>query len=401
MNESVSSKVILDKRRIKKDNKYPIKVRITHERYSKYYYTGNDATAGEWEIINSENAKDELWDIKHEITNILQDIKKTIKPIKPFSFDEFEEEFFDKPVDAMDVYEAFDRYMAILEANEQEGTLGNYEDSKTSLLKFSPKLSFRQVTPPFLERYEKWMINIEGNALSTVGIYLRPLRALFNQAIEDKVIKREKYPFLKGKYTIPKGVKGKIPLTAEEIKLIIDYQPEQFSQEDRARDFWLFSYFCNGMNFKDILELRYEQINDDSFMFERLKSKKTRRENPFIIEVILNEFTKNTISKWGRKGANSQSLVFPFLYGIRDKIKRKEVRKQFIKNTNKYIRRICAKVGITKNVTTYVARHSFAHAILNNGGTTEHVQEFLGHADIKTTQNYTRSGIDPRVKRLS
>ncbi len=399
MNKNVSIKVVLDKRRVKKDNRYPIKVRITHQRYSKYYYTGYDASVDEWSIIHSENAEDDLLDIKTEITNNHVEIKKIIKNIKPFSFEEFEDEYFDKPVDAADVYEAYDRYIRVLDANDQDGTLGNYEESKVSLLKFSPSLRFDQVTPFFLRKYEEWMITTEGNALSTVGIYLRPLRALFNQAIENKVIKADKYPFLKGKYTLPIGVRGKIPLTAEEIRLIVDYQAEPYSQEDRAKDFWLFSYFSNGMNFKDILELRNKQVNDDTFMFERLKSKRTRRENPFIIEVILNEYTKNVISKWGIGGTNSEDLVFPFLDGIRDNKRRRDVRKQFIKQTNKYIKRICLKVGIYKKVTTYVARHSFAHAILNNGGTTEHVQEFLGHSDIRTTQNYTRSGIDPRLKR--
>jgi hypothetical protein len=43
---------------------------------------------------------------------------------------------------------------------------------------------------------------------STIGIYLRPLRSIFNEAIADGIIKKEKcYPFGKRKYQIPTSKK--------------------------------------------------------------------------------------------------------------------------------------------------------------------------------------------------
>jgi integrase/recombinase XerD len=40
---------------------------------------------------------------------------------------------------------------------------------------------------------------------TTVGIYVRQLRTLFNEAIELCIIKREKYPFGRRKYQPPTG----------------------------------------------------------------------------------------------------------------------------------------------------------------------------------------------------
>ncbi len=47
--------------------------------------------------------------------------------------------------------------------------------------------------------------------------------------------------------------------------------------------------------------------------------------------------------------------------------------------------------GITKNLTTHLARHSFATTItLNNNIPIETVSKMLGHTNIRTTQIYAK-----------
>ena len=66
----------------------------------------------------------------------------------------------------------------------------------------------------------------------------------------------------------------------------------------------------------------------------------------------------------------------------------RKVIQQLTKTVNKYMKRIAEKLELTKDVTTYFARHSFATVLRNSGASTEFISEALGHSSMKTTQSY-------------
>ena len=62
-------------------------------------------------------------------------------------------------------------------------------------MKFRGNVCFREITVSYLNQYELWLRNKEVSK-TTISIYVRGLRTIFNEAIDAGLIKREKcYPF--------------------------------------------------------------------------------------------------------------------------------------------------------------------------------------------------------------
>ncbi|GEO03374.1 integrase [Adhaeribacter aerolatus] len=418
----VSTAIILDTRRALTDGTYPIKLRITHQRKQKYFPTDFSLSETDFAKTKTDNPRGKAKELQIAFQAIEQQAIKVIKKLSIFTIEAFEKHYLNTAAKD-DVFSAFDHSIACLTKEEQVGTAGTYENASISLLAFINKqpltsnkgltkkeakarreallkkrkpLLFSTITPDFLKEYERWML-AGGKSLTTISIYVRALRTLFNESIAAGDVHQDLYPFGKRKYQVPAGRNVKKALPLAEIEKIFVYEPRHDS-EAQARDLWLFSYLCNGINIKDIARLKYRQIQKGSIIFIRAKTERTTRQNLKPIIVILTPEVEQIIKKWGNKPIYPEAYVFPILKEGLTPEKELAVVKQATKTINKYIKRIGATIGIEGNISTYTARHSYATVLKRAGVSTAFISESLGHGTERTTQNYLDS-FEDEVKR--
>jgi site-specific recombinase XerD len=228
---------------------------------------------------------------------------------------------------------------------------------------------------------------------------LRPLRAVFNTAIADNSINSEQYPFGKRKYTIPAPKSVKKALNKEQLTMLYKCEPKTLEQK-KARDLWFFSYSCNGMNFKDIATLKFQDIKGESLTFTRAKTKRTNKSQAPSI-VYLNDFTKQVIIDYGNAKGKPDDFVFDFI-SIEDsaiEIKRKV--SNIVRYVNQHLKTLAKSIGIDEEISTYWARHSFATAAIRQGASMEFVSEALRHSNLNTTKGYFAGFEDEKKKEIN
>lgn len=396
--------ITLDKRRVKKNGKYPVKLQVftPDPRKQVYYPTIFDFSEKEFQSIwETEKPRNEYKDDREKLNAILRRAKKKAEKLNYFTFEGFEDAYFKKKeYTNKDVVTYYNNAITQYKANGKISTAENYDSSLKTLLKFHKNsiLNFIEITPDWLNDFEKDMI-LKGKSRTTVGIYLRPLRAIFNTAISDKTIKPDVYPFGKRKYTIPtpKGVKK--ALTKDELKTLFNGIPETPEQE-KAKMFWFFSYSCNGMNIKDIANLQYKNISGEVMTFRRAKTTNTNKNQAPVI-VYLNGYTQSVIDKYGNKNITPDTYIFNIVdHTATAEIQHSQI-KIFTRFINQHFLKYAKSLKIDYKISTYWARHTFATTAIRNGASLEYVSEALSHSNMKTTIGYFAGFEDEKKREIS
>ncbi|ACT96722.1 tyrosine-type recombinase/integrase [Dyadobacter fermentans] len=262
------------------------------------------------------------------------------------------------------------------------------------------KLPMQIVTKTFLRDYEKWMLKF-GKApkakgkpetpasITTVSINLRNVRTAFNEAIDAGILDRDLYPFSKRGYIIPAAKNTKKALGQDAISAIFHFECKSESQE-MARDLWVFSYLCNGMNFMDICHLRRSSIKlgGAHLEFIREKTKDSNRQDVKTVRVPLMPESLQIIDRWGNNDQSPSAFLFPFLDDGMTLDRQMRTVKQVIWKTNKNLAKISEALGLDIKLRTYEARHSFATTLLRSGAPMAFIAGAMSHASVTTTEKY-------------
>jgi site-specific recombinase XerD len=376
--------VILEKRTPRKDGTFPVKLRITIDRKSRYYSLETHLTPREFKKVQKHDPPEPYKAIKVRIDDSVKVASSVLKGLPKPSFEQFKVLFKLKSIGA-NVVKYYEIIISECESEGRIGTATNYKCAKKSMEKLMDleNVNFKDITPQWLKQYEKIMKQ-KFKSPSTISIYMRTLRTVYNRAIQDGLVSLEHYPFGK-KYTIPTSENNKRPLERSDIEAIAKYNGDPVTE--KYRDFFLLSYYLVGLNFADLLTIKWSQLDDNILEVVRKKTASTTGKLKKI-QLVVNKKAKEIIDK---HGIRSNSYVFDIIdpNDNPETVKRKT--QNFNRAVNQALERISSKTNLNKKISAMYARHSAASHALANGATIADISQALGHADLKTTSNYISS----------
>ncbi len=260
----------------------------------------------------------------------------------------------------------------------RERTAETYLATLRSLTKFTPtsNLPLKAITKDFVERYEAYLKQ-RGVVPNTISFYMRILRAIYNRAVEDGLIKQN-HPFKRVYTGIAKTHKRAISLKSiQQIKrLNLSASPEL----EFTRDIFLLSFYTRGMAFVDMAYLKTSNICGNTLLYRRRKTGQ-------MINIRWEEDMVQIVSRYAH-------LCDDYLLPIIKKLSEKSPRQQYISiqaKINQNLKKIACLVEIDGGLTLYVARHSWAVAARDKDIPLSVISEGMGHDNETTTKVYLTS----------
>ncbi len=280
------------------------------------------------------------------------------------------------------VFSFLKELVAELREMDKVGTADAYRDVYGVLKNFWGKdkdLDFNQLDVKFLNDLEKWHLK-KGLMLNGLAAYLRSLRATYNKAVKAGIADKDANPFLD--YSIKTEPTAKRAISEKYLLNIINLKLEQDDPQFNARSYFLASFAMQGMSFVDMAFLTKDKIFDGRVKYRRAKTSR-------MYNIVCNPLLDGILAHYGQEKSD-EDFIFPILKRTTVADRYKDMR-QARKKYNKSLKVIAEKCGIQDNLTSYVARHSFAMAARMNDVPIEDIADMLGHNDLKTTQIYLQS----------
>ncbi|MCC8114364.1 MAG: site-specific integrase [Bacteroidales bacterium] len=220
----------------------------------------------------------------------------------------------------------------------------------------------------------------DGLNPNTIACYMRKMRHAYFVAVEKKIVKDAR-PFARiHTATTPTVKRSLLPEDMKRIRLIPLKDPSMAF----ARDIFLFLYYCQGMSFVDASNLLKTDVCNESFTFRRQKTGQ-------LIYVKLPPQAREIIE---RLSVKDSPYLLPILDNPADAEEKVRQLTAVHRRINRNLKRIAKMADIPVNLTTYVARHTWATAAYWCGIAVSVISASLGHTSERTTRIYL-ADLDP------
>ncbi len=215
----------------------------------------------------------------------------------------------------------------------------------------------------------------QGKSPATVTRSLASIKSFYQYLLNEGVVDRNP-----AKGVTPAKVERKLPqvLTGKEVELFLE-QPECTDLKGYRDRAMLELLYATGIRVSELIDLDVDDLNLPGSVL-KCYSKGRERIIPLYPAAVraLSEYVHNIRPQLVE--SVDETALFVNMSGER-------MSRQGFWKLIKYYQE---KAGIQKDITPHTLRHSFAAHLLENGADLRSIQEMLGHADISSTQIYSK-----------
>lgn len=369
--------------RFAKDSSAPVEIRVIANRKAYYINSGIHVRAREWKFGRVVNRAD-CDELNERLAIMLRRV------------DEIVNECIDKnkAIDVADIRrrvwspdarKKVNNGESMLDWMEQEieslgvasGTKKHYRCTLTALREFGQMKKWSDLTLQNIHRFDAFLHGIKKHRTDaeikakkpvqyigqgTVRNYHKDVRALLGRALKFGLITTNPYDRMRGE--IKRGDVETVEfLTKDELARIEALTLIEGSMLAACRDMFVFQSYT-GMAYSDMQAFSLDKCRKDGDRF-MLVGKRVKTGITYYVQLL------------------PQALAAIERYDGR-------LPKVAVQTYNKNLKKIADATGITKRVTSHVARHTFATWALHEGVQIERVSKMLGHAKITQTQRYAK-----------
>lgn len=282
----------------------------------------------------------------------------------------------------MNKFTAFlDSLLAEMSLQGRTGTSDSYLATYRSVLAFSGKRSItleEVFCKSFLFHYQDYL-RIKGCCHNTISSYMRVLRAIRNKAEKRKLIITDADLFEK-LYTGSTPT-NKRAISGETILRLNDADLSNHSHLAVSRDMFMLSFHLQGISFIDLAHLQKCDLKDGYITYHRRKTG-----GRIMVEVL--PPAQELLSMYLNTDELSPYLL-PLLSGQSETPTREY--RSVLRKYNRHLKSLAKILGIEENLTSYVARHSWATAAYHIGVPTSVIGQAMGHHSEEVTRIYLAS----------
>jgi len=389
-------KLVLDTRVKKKDDKFNLCVRYTNKSDVMYLNIVEMTLVAYQTVFEKMSMDNKSIEFREKCNAYVTKAERIYSSMDYFDKQKFREKFFSKENEVKkdqangvtDLDTLFKLY--IDNSDMKMVTKTHYSYTLRVLKSIKSDVTLEDITPDFLNKFEHQKKIILGVSKATIDSWMRNLRAVINyhMKVSKLIPSTYEYPFGKGKFVVSSFYPHKQVLSNDEIRQIIDFEDFGNKQQEYARNVWLALYRINGINYADLLQMKWSDIQGKFIVFTRRKTETTRKNN---IKPIISPYTekiKEVLDKIGDKNS-------PFILGkLKDGYSESTFNNCSHKNRqkiNKSLSFLTEKLNLSVPLKIESARDCYATTLHRADKSIEQISEMLGHSNVIVTSHYLGS----------